>query len=989
MSRYIDQAEIFRATNGGKDVFSYYFPGVDFDNSRNKFKIRSGEKTASAHLSFFRGKWYITDFGDQNNVSGLNAIDWVKHEEGLEYIDALKYIESVIIRREVGGGDYRKPKYSANYSWREMGPDDKKGKYRFTFKEKPSEKDLQAIGRYVNETVLDEFHCKVVQSYELCSFSKKEKKDVVHIFEATEDYPIFLFDYGDFKKLYKPHEVEKRFRFLYIGNKPANYIYGLDRLENVENEFYNDEKGDNDPPDHKPEARVKNLFRVSGESDALNLASLGYHVYWLNSETAGFDAESYYRVDKLCEKHFQIMDLDATGEEAARSVALKYMNLHTLELPKWLLNKRDWRGNPCKDVKDFINIAGKDEDETRDKFTVLIRRSKPMKFWEKVVEEVKGKKKVSYAVNLEYYYHFLQMHGFYTMDSKYHKKAGYCYCKIDGKRVKLINPDNIKKMVKRYTKEWIRSRNLLDEISILNKINASTQISENNLQELAEIEPSFKNFGPDYETLIFKNCAFRITRNEITRIKHEELENYVLDELEINDRNVSHLIPQTITKQKDPIITVDPTPEYKELMDKLEKAKTPDERSDANFEISQLPEWKRYDVKIHDNDFIFVQFLRDLSRIHWRKEDEENIQLSEKEKKEQDQLLANLMFTMGYMAAEYKDPGKPWMVIMQDMKMSDIGKSSGRSGKSLISKGLSYVRPSFYIPGRNNDLTKDQFLYDGYTRFHRIIEVDDLGEFVDMDLFYTQITGKRRVNHKHHAPEILEYGESGKMFVSTNFELRNTDPSTMARLLNTGVSDYYHESRGTDYKETRSPLDKFGRRLYEDFSDEEWNKFYNLMAYCIQLTKRFFKIMPPMESLEKRQLRREMVKGVTRDEEFFKWANEYFVIKPESVELHEDTSPPEIGYLNSYIVRDDAFQSFRNTLADVHQKKYTPQQFRKAISAWCKYYGFTLNPENLCNQGRSIKKTRDGATREFIFISTMSDEENAELTPEEEKDLPF
>lgn len=989
MSKYIDQEEIFRHTNGGRDVFSHYFPGVDFDNRRHKFKIRSGEKTASANVSHFKGRYYITDFGNQNEISGMNAIDWVKYQEGLQYIDALKFIESVIIRREVGGGDYKKPMYSPNYSWREMGPDDKKGEYRFTFKEKPAESDLMAIGRYVNETILDEFHCKVVEKYEFCSYSKKHNKDVVHIFEATEHFPIFLFDYDDFKKLYKPYELDKKYRFLYIGNKPSDYIYGLDRIEDAENEFIDEEKGDAVPPKGKPDAVVKNIFRVSGESDALNLASLGYHVYWLNSETAGFDEKSFYRVNRLCEKHYQIMDLDATGEESARKMALKYMTLYTLELPKWLTKKRDWRGNPCKDVKDYINIVGKDEDDTRDKFTVLMRRAKPMKFWEKVTEEVKGKEKVSYNINLEYYYHFLQMHGFYTMDSKYHKKAGYCYCKIEGKRVKLINPDNIKKMVKRFTKDWIRSRNLLDEIAILNKINASTQISENNLQELSEIKPKFQNFSPDYETMIFENAALKITKDEITRIKHDELPNYVLGELEVNDRNISHLIPRNCRLEKEPPISVNPTPEYKKLMDELDKAKTPEERAKANAMISQFPEWKRYDVKINDNHFIFAQFLRDLSRIYWRKEDESNIELTEKERLEQDQLLANIMFVIGYLAGEYKDPAKPWMVIMQDMKMSDIGKSSGRSGKSLISKGLSYIRPSFYIPGRNNDLTKDQFIYDGYTKFHRIIEVDDAAEFLDMDFFYTQITGKRRVNHKHHAPETLEYPESGKMLLSTNFELRNTDPSTLARLLNTGVSDYYHEGRGTDYKETRSPIDKYGRRLYDDFTEEEWNKFFNLVAYCIQLTKRFPKIMPPMENLEKRQLRREMVKGGTKEEEFFKWANNYFTHKPDTVTLTSNISPVEVGYFDTYIIRSEATKQFEKELSEVLKKKYTPHQFRKALTAWCKYYGFTLNPSTLCTQGNSIKKTIDGSTTELIYISTQTEEENEQLTPEEEEKMPF
>src|SRR5690606_18368638 len=147
--------------------------------------------------------------------------------------------------------------------------------------------------------------------------------------------------------------------------------------------------------------------------------------------------------------------------------AHKHMNLFTIQLPEWLKLKKDWRGNPCKDVKDFINISGDNMDETIHQFGVLKRRSFQMKFWQKTIETVKGQKKINYNINLENYYYFLESNGFYVTDSKYHRKAGYCYAKIDGKVVDLINPEQIKKIIKRFTKNWIRSKNLLDEVAIL------------------------------------------------------------------------------------------------------------------------------------------------------------------------------------------------------------------------------------------------------------------------------------------------------------------------------------------------------------------------------------------------------------------------------------------------------------------------------------------------------------------------------------------
>jgi hypothetical protein len=308
----------------------------------------------------------------------------------------------------------------------------------------------------------------------------------------------------------------------------------------------------------------------------------------------------------------------------------------------------------------------------------------------------------------------------------------------------------------------------------------------------------------------------------------------------------------------------------------------------------------------------------------------------------------------------------------------------------------SLARPRFYIGGRRKDITeKTEFLYDGYTRFHNFIEVDDLYEFADFNFFYTQVTGQREVNSKHISKQILKYEESGKMIISSNFELQNVDSSTIARILNVAVADYYHErTKFNDYKESRSPLSKFGRRLFDDFTEEEWLKFYNFMAYCIQLQMRFFKIQPPMGNLVKRQLRRLMTRGVSRDEEFFTWANNYFVIPPDD---RPDISPEDKGYFNVLVGREAAFLNFKSNLSDTQTRKFKSNQFKTSLGAWCEYYGYELNPEHMCTgrnaaEERRIIKTIEGKSAECFYISTtpkgqINDDDIP--SPEEENNLPF
>ena len=233
------------------------------------------------------------------------------------------------------------------------------------------------------------------------------------------------------------------------------------------------------------------------------------------------------------------------------------------------------------------------------------------------------------------------------------------------------------------------------------------------------------------------------------------------------------------------------------------------------------------------------------------------------------------------------------------------------------------------------------------------------------------------------------------MIISSNYELQNTDNSTIARILNCAVSDYYHEkTKYNDYRETRSPLSKFGRMLFDEFTEEEWNKFYNFMAYCIQLQMRFFKIQPPMANLEKRQLRRLMIKGVSKDEEFFKWANIYFAVPPDP---RPDFSPDDRGYFNVLIKRENAFEAFKATLTDIQSRKFKAPQFKESLKAWCEYYGYELNPVNLCtganaDTDRRILKTIEGKTTECFYISTAPEELAAfddEPTEEEKDNLPF
>lgn len=940
--KYIDHQEVLNITNQGLDVFEYYFSGIELTNPKKYFKLRASEKTASARVAFHNGQYKLTDFGNQSDYSRCNAIEFVRKQEGLTFHEALQFILCQIKHQTIDGEGFKKKSYRAEYDYREVTKDDKKGDYNFCYKAEPTAKDLEAIGRYVTAETLQRYHCKCVEKYEMCSYSEKKKRDIVHIFKATEDYPIFVFDYGSFQKIYKPHEQDKKYRFSYAGKKPLDYVYGLEILENATNEFVDTENSNkHTPPAGKPDAKVVDLFRCSGESDALNLASLGYHVYWLNSESANYGDGKFNQLDKLCKNHYQIMDLDSTGRAQAIKQGLEHITLKTIFLPEELKKKRDFRGNPCKDLKDLINTQGKTQQQTEFIFGQLKAVAKPMMFWEKGKD---SKGKVTVTFNLQYYYWFLEANGFYAFEQGFHKNEISSYVQIVGNIVTIINPLFLKRIVKQFTTQWIKSKRLLDEVLILNKLATTTTVNESTLQELPRIELNFVNCQKDEEYINFKNGSLKITPTEITRVGHGELPNYILGKLELGrKKEVSHLIQKNIYLQQSPV-EIETTEQYQTLLDRLQYVNTVEERKEIQGAIAAIPDTDRYTVVWNDKDYIFTRFLKDLASIHWQKEEERPLTLAEE--KEENLALCNLMFVLGYHCAQYKNPSKPWVSYIQDYKISAVGTSSGRSGKSLISMAIRHVRPSFYISGRQlGDKNQYQFVYEGMTEFHDYLEVDDFHEFGDFSFFYAHTTGKRPVNQKNIANFDLEFAESGKMGFSSNFELPNTNASTLARILNCVVSDYYHEhKKGDGYQETRTPAMKYGKMMYDDFTDEEWQKFYNLIAYCIQLQMRFHKIQPPMENIAKRQLRKELSSGLGRNEEFIVWAESYLMHKKPG-DLDETEG---VGYFDTLISKEKAYKDFKNTLSTKQASSYKITSFKKHFIAFCEYKGYLYNPEEFC-----------------------------------------
>ena len=151
--------------------------------------------------------------------------------------------------------------------------------------------------------------------------------------KRKENELFFCINHNTWAKIYKPNSSDRKYRFLHLGNKPTDFIFGYDQL----------------PPSGDQ------LIITGGEKDVLTLSSMGYNAISLNSETATLSPSKASEFKSRFKEVIVLYDIDETGLKASEKLCQKNV-LKQAMLP---LDKYD---KTEKDISDFI-MAGFSQEE--------------------------------------------------------------------------------------------------------------------------------------------------------------------------------------------------------------------------------------------------------------------------------------------------------------------------------------------------------------------------------------------------------------------------------------------------------------------------------------------------------------------------------------------------------------------------------------------------------------------------------------------------
>lgn len=926
---FVKAQDIFEATQGGLDVITKFIPdSLECVGKKKLFRFDSYDTKPSCSLYEHGGLWWVKNHGESDRA--MHAIDVVMKLNNSDFGTACKLIatefnltvdgkESPKVRAE-----YRKTPAPAgvdekwfeldfkdfslselktifsNEVWKRLGYD---SKLKVSTDEMAITK-AQALCTY--------YHFRSLAAYRYIGRDKDTQNLVIHEYRSTEAYPIFCFDEQDFKKIYKPKEQKLEYRFRYFGTKPATFLHGLLQHQRkvMETDAERDKNYEKLSDDQKAKARkepdykLPEIVLMSGGSDALNVAALDYHVVWKNSETDTLYERDYKTMEELAETLYQLPDLDTTGIATAHNLAMEHLDLRTIWLPEWLSAKRDWRGNACKDVRDYLRYAKAKE------FAGLVENAYPYKFWDEAQKMGKGDKPIfkkgkpvmKYTPHPVLVMNFLYRNGFSRLHDNSNPETTYIH--VSGNIVKKVETKDIRAFIRTF----LESRHL--DWDLRAAFARTTDLSDGMLEQLPERHLDFQDFCPNSQWMFFQNVCWEIRKDSIIEHKPEKAGRFVWEH---------EVIPHQV-KLEDPAFRVDR----------------------STVEGSEFP----FQLTLNHTNGAFLQYLILVSRVFWRKELEEKLDtlsealrkpyreahrfdlagpmLEEDERQKQQLHLANKLAALGYLLHRYKDPANAYCVWSTDYLIRDTEESHGGTGKSLAAAALLHLMQAETLDGRNPRLTQNPHIFENVTEHTDQLLLDDAQKYIEFEFFFSLITSFMKVNPKGKKGFTIPQELAPKLHITSNFPPLRADTSTRRRIWFMAYSDYFHYNPGGEYREERKPIDEFGIRFFkEDFSAEEWNHFLNLMARCVQLWLQHGKIEPPMAELLANAHRSRI------GAEFEAWADVYF---------SEDNDT-----LNCYVQRAQAFDTYKREVSN----NITPQKWEHRLEAYCLYKGYVLCPSEL------------------------------------------
>ena len=294
--------------------------------------------------------------------------------------------------------------------------------------------------------------------------------------------------------------------------------------------------------------------------------------------------------------------------------------------------------------------------------------------------------------------------------------------------------------------------------------------------------------------------------------------------------------------------------------------------------------------------------------------------ISNKEEKRIDSLES----TIGYLISNHKDKKYQKAVILNDEEIND--NPNGGSGKSLFfnaltnfkKNGLPNNRVNVQLDGKSFNTNKS-FIYSGISHETELMCFDDVKKNFNFEALFSLITEGIEIEKKSENKFFIPFEDSPKVVITTNYVIKGAGGSHHRRRHE--VEFYQH------FNSNHSPLDEYGKQLFDEWTIEEWISFD---GYMIANVQKFLK-----NGLTQ-------VKSINADVKRF--------IQQTHEDFYEWIKDDDNVLLNAKCYNNDKVRDFINEFKG-WEKTMTNKTFMKFVSEWANFKGLDLEKKR-DNKGR-------------------------------------
>ena len=212
---------------------------------------------------------------------------------------------------------------------------------------------------------------------------------------------------------------------------------------------------------------------------------------------------------------------------------------------------------------------------------------------------------------------------------------------------------------------------------------------------------------------------------------------------------------------------------------------------------------------------------------------------------------------IGYLLSTYKNKMNNKAIILNDEVISE--NPEGGTGKGLFVQGLRQIRKVSILDGKTFD-DKKSFPYQTVSPETQVLVFDDVKKNFDFESKFSLVTEGMTLERKNKDAIKLKVEDSPKMVISTNYAIKGEGNSHDRRRFEIEFAQYYGK--------TLTPYDEFDRQLFDDWDDDDFQRFDNYMVYCLQSYLKLGLVSQNAKNIKMRKFIAET------SMEFFEWVKE-------------------------------------------------------------------------------------------------------------------